>query len=356
MRIAIDARLYSSTAGGDSTYWTGLLRKLDGLEGDFVAFHQENTQLEARSWSRVRPLKIGAKSTRWWSLVRFPLAARKARCDLIHTQYTLSPLCGNRGITTVHDVSFLIEPGWFTPKDRLILGRSVPLSCARAQRVITVSESSKREIEFHIPSATNKLRVTYLAPHPDLRIMKREDAIKELGHRLPGGRFALTVSSIWKRKNTEMIVRLFEDHAHEWDCDLVLTGRNIERLASNHPRIHFLGFVSSDLVSALYSTANLYLCPSLHEGFGLPVLEAFQAGCPVIASSHGAIPEIAGKENAVFVDPTQPRAWKEAIANALDDELSLGPMIDSARKRASEFSWDRMAKETVDVYHEALVD
>src|SRR5687767_6719140 len=120
--VAIDARLVGGTATGDSTYWLGLLYGLSQIATDFKFLLISNAKAPPKipQSDNFRWMTVPARSNRWWSLVRFPLAARKAGAGVSHTQYNLSPLVGRSGITTIHDVSFFIGPEWFQPKDRFL--------------------------------------------------------------------------------------------------------------------------------------------------------------------------------------------------------------------------------------------
>src|SRR5262245_14649672 len=115
--IAIDARLLGGQSTGDSTYWNGLIRALAELEwdGQFLRFTDKASLAAAPRDSLFAWIHVPAGSARWWSFVRFTLAARRAGAGAIHVQYSLSPLCGRTRITTIHDVSFLIGPQWFMP-------------------------------------------------------------------------------------------------------------------------------------------------------------------------------------------------------------------------------------------------
>jgi len=161
--IALDARLVGGTNTGDSTYWSGLIEALAhgdcGL--DFLLFSNAPRPQGIPNCRNFRWIEVPSRSNRWWSYVSFPLAARKMGAKAIHTQYSLSPLAGSCGITTVHDVSFFIGPEWFRPKDRVILQRTVPASVKRAARVIAVSQTCQREIEHFIPGAKGKVRAIY---------------------------------------------------------------------------------------------------------------------------------------------------------------------------------------------------
>jgi glycosyltransferase involved in cell wall biosynthesis len=317
--LAIDARLVGRDATGDSTYWSGLLLGLAraSCEFDFLLFSND----EKPDWIPDVPhfhwTTLASRRQRWWSLFRFPLTARRMGARAIHTQYNLSPLAGRRGITTIHDVSFLIEPDWFRPVDRVLLTRVVPGSAKRAAAVITVSETSKSEISRLLPIADAKVRVTTLASGPFISPMdkaKAREAVRsELGIEGP---YVLTVGTRWPRKNMELAVSAVGKLPGTFVHRLAITGKSGWGDDSLNERCVPTGYVSNELLSALYSAADLYLAPSKHEGFGIPILEAFTCGCPVLCSSGGAQPEVAGDAAAVL-ESWSPNDWAASIRVSL---------------------------------------
>jgi alpha-1,3-rhamnosyl/mannosyltransferase len=292
------------------------------------------------------------RQRRWWSLYQFPLAARRLGAKAVHGQYNLSPLLGRRGITTVHDVSFFIGPEWFTPKDRLILQRFVPKTVARSSRVITVSETSRKEIEHYISAARGKTTVTPLALNPAITPMDaatgRSIVSRAFGLTQP---YLLTVSTRWPRKNMALAVEAVIALGDDPDMPLVVTGKRGWGDEQEHPKVKRLGYVADEHLAALYAAASLYLAPSRHEGFGLPLLEAFASQCPVLCSSGGALPEVAG--GAACVETSwQPADWAKTIRSLLSDSSKLDAMRVAGLQRLNDFSWDRTAQITLDVYRE----
>lgn len=353
--VAIDARLVGRNATGDSTYWLGLLHGLSRLDSNLTFLLYSNA--EPPPWIpqsvNFRWITLLSRNSRWWSLLRFPLAARKSGARAIHTQYNLSPLAGRVGITTIHDVSFFVDPQWFNSKDLFVLRRFVPSSARRATRVITVSETSKSEIEDHIPATRGKIAVTLLARNPQIGPIELDGARKivdRLGIPRP---YLLAVGTRWPRKNMNLAVRAAEGLPHELPHSLVLTGKAGWGEEATGNRIHTTGYVDADVLSALYSAADLYVLPSLHEGFGLTLLEAFACGCPVICSAGGALPEVAGDAAKVMRDWDHAE-WSDMIARLLGDPSKLDDLRTKGRARESQFSWLKTAAETVKVYEDVI--
>jgi glycosyltransferase involved in cell wall biosynthesis len=351
--IAIDARLVGGNSTGDSTYWSGLTAALAAVPSEFRFVLFGDFARPASLPSALAWVHLPSSNSRWWSQVAFPLASRRLGAQVVHVQYSLSPLVRKGGVTTIHDVSFLIGPEWFRPRDRFLLSRTVPASARRAARVITVSESSRREIESLVPASRDKVRVTPLACPDWIQRHDRSEAqgrLRAIGIESP---FLLTVGTRWPRKNMQLAldaVQLLPDRlAHK----LVVTGKQGWGAEELGARAVATGYVSNELLSDLYSAADLYLAPSRHEGFGLPILEAFRCGCPVICSAGGAFPEVAG-DAAIVESSWRPEDWATSIEKLLSDPSTLQDLQQRGREREKQFTWHACAERTLEVYREVI--
>lgn len=353
--VAIDARLVGGSSTGDTTYWNGLLYGLSRLEPSARVLLFSNAERPSGIpwYDGFEWIRVPSGSSRWWSMVSFPLAARRLGAKVLHTQYNLSPLAGRRGVTTIHDVSFFIGPEWFRPRDLMLLRRFVPLSAARAARVVTVSETSKSEIERFIPAARGKIAVTHLAPSPGIVPMVAEEACRTVRDALALERpFLLTVGTRWPRKNMSLAIAASDGLPERFPHLLVVTGKaGWGADEEDGRRVVPTGYVDQHLLSALYSSAAMTLVPSRHEGFGLPVVEAFACGCPVLASTGGALPEVAAGA-AEIVPSWEPADWTAALEATLDDSSKLDAMRTRGLERARAFDWRETAQRTLEVYRE----
>ena len=167
MKVAIDARLIGGTNTGDSTYWTCFLQALLDKHPDVELVFISN-QEKPKNVPYINNILwhfVPAKSSRWWSMVAFPLAARKLGAQILHGQYGISPLAKN-GLSTIHDVSFMVNSAWFSKRDEALLRTGVQITSKSAKRLITVSETSKNEILRYFPSARGKTFVALNACPP----------------------------------------------------------------------------------------------------------------------------------------------------------------------------------------------
>lgn len=289
---------------------------------------------------------VSASNSRIWSLVSFPRVARKLGCEVTHVQYSLSPFAINP-VTTIHDVSFFIGPEWFPQKDRKLLQKTVPMSARMAKRVITVSETSRQEIVRYIPGTRDKVRVALNAvPYwiEKVESVEAEKVLLSLGIRAP---FFLTVGTNWARKNMQLAV----DATRNIGIPLIVTGKQGDAIKAPHVRA--VGYVDNATLSALYSTCSMYIAPSLHEGFGIPILEAFRCGAPVICGYGGAMPEVAGT-CAIVKRDYDAISWEQSIREAMSQPSRLEAMRSAAIRRESGFSWDQSAIKHMEIYKEAL--
>ena len=351
LTVAIDARLATTRNTGDTSYWRGLLRGLAAIETDatFLLYSNAPKPEWIPETPRFRWMHLEGPS-RWWSLVQFPLAARRAGAQVVHTQYTLSPLAYKRGVTTVHDVSFLIEPEWFKPKDRILLQWQVPASCRRAARVLTVSETSKAEIERLIPGTRGKIVVTPNALgdniSPVARLAAQEVVKAKFG--IPGP-YLFALGTRWPRKNLKLAVDTYSRLPA--GLTLVVSGQPGWGDEAQHPGVLYTGYVSDADLSALYCGAELFLLTSLHEGFGIPLLEAFACDCPVVCGPGGAMPEVSGGAAHVTAG-YDPAEWAGAVTGLLADSSNLDAMRARGHERLSHYDWSTTAHLTLDTYRE----
>jgi len=268
----------------------------------------------------------------------------------MHVQYSLSPLAGRRGITTVHDISFLVGPEWFRAKDRALMSVTVPASVRRAAKVITVSETSRAEIEQLIPAGRGKTVAIPNACPPWIETVDpataRARVAAELGLSAP---YLLTVGTRWPRKNMRLAVDAASGLAPALPHRLIVTGKAGWGDQELGPRGLASGYVDNALLSCLYSAADLYLAPSRHEGFGIPVLEAFRCGCPVLSSAGGALPEVVA--DAGVVEPSWEAAdWARRIESLVGDPGTLADLRQRGWARERRFTWEEAARLTLDAY------
>jgi len=292
---------------------------------------------------------------RLWHRARLPIPVEvvTGRVDLFYSpDFVLPPtLPGTRTLLTVHDLSFLRYPDHFVPKLVRYLGRVVPRSVARADRVLADSEATRADLIRLLGVPPERVEVLYSGVDPRFRPEPEPGERERLQARYGVGErpYVLSVGTLQPRKNYVRLIRAF---AHlRPDLYLVIAGgrgwlyEEVLAEAERHPdRVRVLGFVDEADLPALYRGAALFVFPSLYEGFGLPVLEAMACGVPVVCSNSSSLPEVAG-EAALLVDPHDEEGLAEAMRRALEDEGARRRMIARGLERAAGFTWERAARQ-----------
>jgi glycosyltransferase involved in cell wall biosynthesis len=267
-------------------------------------------------------------------------------------------------VTTIHDISFFIDPSWFGWKDRTLLRLSVPASIRRAAKVIAVSETSRREMIDILGVDPGKVVATPLGVPSFCREPSQSSNTGEesRSREKPQHPYALFVGGLQARKNWRMAIEAVALAREQWpELTLTITGRSrvpakeLESVIAQRGAGSWLdlcGGVSAEALRSLYQHAFAVIHPSLHEGFGLTPLEAFACGTPVIASDRGAIPEVAG-DAAILLSPDDPRGWADAILSLRNDDHRQR-LIAKGLERAKQFDWGATAAGTLDVYKAAV--
>ncbi|HWD98132.1 MAG TPA: glycosyltransferase family 1 protein [Bryobacteraceae bacterium] len=366
MRFAVDAHAIGRNLTGNEVYVRSLLREFAELDraSEFIACISEP---DAERWipERFDVRHVSADPFRrlGWDLGR---AVKAARADVLHVQYT-APL-GVRVpvIVTVHDVSFLEHPAFFTLARRQQLCFTVRRTVKTSARIITVSEFSRRAILRHYDIPADKVHVVPNAANPYFRVTSHDRARRAVRDRLDlDAPFIFSVGDLQPRKNhirlIEAFARLLSAHP-KLNHHLVLTGKDtwfgekIRLAAANSGvanRIHFTGFVDDSELLDLYNACDCLVFPSLYEGFGLPVLEAHACGRAVACSQTSAIPEVADGACALF-NPADAGEITRAMADILLDPELRARLERLGLKNAARFNWRSSASATLDVYRDVV--
>lgn len=370
MKVVIDAHMIGEQETGNETYILNLIRALRTLDEkpELVVAVAHPNEAEARLGgfdSVCRPLKVSAAP--WarlgWQLA---LACRKEKADLLHVTYAGPLVAPCPMISTIHDVAYLAEPSWFSPRDRLVLTAGVGATVKRCARIITVSEHAKKEIVKNLGLPPERVAVTLEAAAPHYRRLERSalDKSTTLARFRISKPYILAVGNLQPRKNLARLVEAFARTTRKSDepCQLVLAGkaqwRESEVLdcisrAGIGQRVVFTGYVSDEDLVTLFNEALTFAYPSLYEGFGLPVIEAMACGTPVLTSRVTSLPEVAG-EAALLVDPLSIDSISDGLTRLLTDPGLRSSLSEKGMARAATFSWKACAAATATVYREVL--
>jgi glycosyltransferase involved in cell wall biosynthesis len=292
------------------------------------------------------------------------------RFDVVHYMDSRPPLTFPLGprlnAVTQHGFAPLMFDGdYVSRRDRLVNEALIRLA-PRADLTFTASESEREELLARAPvDPRTVVAVHHGVDHDRFFPADRPDETRERVHAQLGidGRYVLYVSNHQRKKNTERLVEAFAEVAREDpSVTLVLTGRGgrsfglVEALIAKHgidERVRVLGHVPDEDLPDLYRAAAAFALPSLHEGFGIPVLEAMACGTPVLASNVYALPEVCG-DAAELVDPYDTSAIVRGLRRILDDEARADELRARGLARAARFTWRRSAERHLETYELAL--
>jgi glycosyltransferase involved in cell wall biosynthesis len=263
-------------------------------------------------------------------------------------------------VVTIHDLSFLFFPHSFRSLRRSYLRVFARMSVRRARRVIAVSESTRRDLVEIYGISPAKIDVVHNGVDASFRPLPADQVAAFRQQRGLPDRFVLFVGTLEPRKN---IVRLIEAYARlpkERPPLLLVGGKGwfydeiFGRVAALDltGEVHFAGFVPAEDLPFWYNAADLFVYPSMYEGFGLPPLEAMACGTAVITSTASSLPEVVGKAGQL-VDPTDTDALTATMEQVLGDRDLQQQMQAAGLVQARSFSWEKAARQTVDSYRRA---
>src|SRR3954452_5090162 len=378
VRVAINLeQLLYRVPGGVGRYTARLATLLPALFPDdgytgFVARHPR-TEIDAAlagfavhlATERLplpRPVLYDA-----WHMIGAPrlsvLARPLAGADVVHAPSVAVPPRGRaRLVVTVHDVAPLLFPETFPARGRWFHRSGLRAAARRADAIIVVSHDAAADVVERTAISADRIRVVHNGVD-DVDVT--EEQVQAMRSRLGLERpYVFWVGTQEPRKNVRLLVQAFAAATAAEPSlphDLVLAGgagwlheqastmAGADRLGD---RLRLLGRVGDEDLHALYRGADLFAFPSIHEGFGLPVLEAMRQGTPVVCTDRSSLPEVAGSA-ALLVTP-DPDAWAAAIISALTDDALRARLAASGRSRATEFSWERCVRQTNDVYADLI--
>lgn len=364
MRFSVDAHAIGCHLTGNEVYIRNLLKEFARLdqESEIVAYISKPhapefvpERFETR-WVSENPYKRLA-----WDLPKH-LAIDKP--DLLHVQYTGPLRTSVPLIVTIHDVSYLELPEYFTPFRAVQLKLTVKRTVERAAKILTPSEFSKTAIVRHYGIEESRVVVVPNAVSSRFRPVDRAVARTAVEERLGvKGPFVLTVGDLQPRKNHLGLLQAFEAVMRanpKLTHRLVFVGKETWYSGKLHQavaastvadRVHFAGFVEdADLVS-FYGACDLFVYPSFYEGFGLPILEAMACGRAVACSNSTAMPEVADSAGLLF-DPHDADQMARAMSDILIDPELRARLERLGQQHAASFSWQKSAAKTLNAYYE----
>jgi glycosyltransferase involved in cell wall biosynthesis len=389
VKIGYNALLLSENPSGVEQYILRLARALHQVDtqDDYVIYAPRDAPLEGLTegcWEVHRaPFRGRNRLTRvLWEQLRLPFWTYRHQVDLLHCPAYVMPTIGSKPtVVTIHDVIALTHPELCRPRNVRHFARRLPRSARLATRIIVPSAVTRTNLVAQTGADPERIRVVPLGVGEAFRPINDTDALhaarKRMG--LPK-RFLLFVGNREPKKNLENLLKGFfaaiinmqqaakrkggKGKAGDKGHALVLVGgegwggvsKRLARLAAElqiEARVLTTGYLADDVLPYVYNMADALVMPSIVEGFGLPVLEAMACGTPVLISEDPALQEVAGNA-ALSINGEDLRSLREALERLMTDRVLRRRLREGGMRQAARYSWERTARETMDVYAEAF--
>ncbi|MEN8252601.1 MAG: glycosyltransferase family 1 protein [Patescibacteria group bacterium] len=371
MKIAIDIRNIGKKRTGSEVVVFELVRHLAQIDSENEYYllidnrsDEEISEVEKRlnigEKSNFNIEQIGSGGKVSWNVWSVPRFCKKMKMDIYHTEYIIPFFMPSftKIITHIHDISFKVHKELITKKDAFFLNTLIPRAVKKSDKVIAVSQFTKDEIVKYYKVPESKIEVVYNAVN--LEPLNRSNAEIREKYNLPQ-RYVLALGTMQPRKNIPFLISAFAQVAREVDdINLVLVGKKshnfddrIQKTIEKYPHIKekviFTGFVAEEDKIGVYKNAEVFVFPSLYEGFGVPILEAIEADTLVVASDIPPHKEIGG-EGIIYFDPYSIDECSKTLYDSLDSDKMKDMIITEAKKQKTRFSWNNSVKKLKQIY------
>lgn len=368
MIIAWDGRGLVGPRTGLGWYTHHLIRGFESLDEDWSASLYLNKPVADQFGTRVNqrvfrfPNTVRLRSI--WENLYLPLALQRNPPDIWHSPLSVVPKglkC--KAVATIHDLAFLHFPQILPASYWNYWTRRISGALTRTDRLIAVSEATRRDLQHWFDVEDGRITVVYEAADPFYNHPPTPEETASVRSRsMMDGPFFLFVGTVEPRKNLPFLLDVYKQLLgimKNVPPLLIVGGKgwlqeDLEaRIASFGGRVHLLGYLPQCDLRVLYANAQLVLIPSRYEGFGLQAAEAMACGAVVLSSNVSSLPEVVG-EGGVLLPIDSTDMWVDKIAELTENEPQLGLLRERAVKQASSFSWQRAARETFGVYQGIL--
>jgi glycosyltransferase involved in cell wall biosynthesis len=364
--IGVDVRDLKVAKTGTRTYLVELCRQFDQMQSNTLRFEFLDTNLPVYTGNNKLLKWIEYLCYQTWKQIVLPLKAHGKHCDIVFCTDNFVPLVrlGYQTIPVFHDAFFFETPQDYGRLWLWLYKKTALPAARRSLAIITPTAHTKKQIQRFAAIYHDKLEVVYEAARS---IDKTNEGLSLDALQLPikSKRYILHVGSFYKRKNLPTLINAFAKlkSAGYADLKLVLAGplpssktendyleiiQTIEKCGFENDVI-LTGYLSDSHLAALYKNALLYAFPSINEGFGLPVLEAFNHDVPVVVANNSCLPEVSG-DAALSFDPFDTEDIFKIIKQVLDDETLRNDMVAKGRERLKYFSWRKTAEQLVEIF------
>lgn len=366
--------MFSSKFTGIGRYVYEFVKNLNGINAEsgypheLVLFFNEPEYKEYETTKNEKKVLVNARHYSFKEQFLLPPKIKKEKVDIMFFPHFNVPILYRKPfVVTIHDLILSIFPGqkmvrWY---HRLAYQMTIKNAVKKAKKVIAVSEHTKDDIIRFLKVPKEKIEIIYSGVGDEFKVIENLDDLAPTLKKYNIKKEFLLYTGVWRNhKNLTRLIEAFSiiRDKHGLDLELVITGKpdphypEVKQEIKKYnlkQEVICTGLVEENELVDLYNAADLYIFPSLYEGFGMPPLEAMKCGTPVVASKISSIPEICGK-NAVYFDPYDAKDIANKILGLYKDAKKKAELIESGIEHATKFSWKKMAEETLRIIRDAL--
>jgi glycosyltransferase involved in cell wall biosynthesis len=309
----------------------------------------------------LREVVIPCNNKFYWDQWLVPRYAKNKAQIIFNTKFSVPLFTSCKTIMVFHGSEHYVYPEFYSKLDILYNRIFMPFFCRKASAISSVSKVAADDMAKFVRFDRHKAFIVHSAIDPCFKPVNDESVLLDIRnkYKLPE-RFILFVGKLYPGKNFKNIVKAYKYLKQEIDFPLKLVSvgdfrwkyeKDLKEINDHRLKndVQFTGWVEQEDLPAIYMLADLFLFPSFYEGFGIPLVEAMACGCPVVTSSTGACPEIANKA-ANYVDPRDPKDIARGVLEVLNNNHLKEQMIARGFEEAQRFSWEKAAKETLDIF------
>jgi len=369
--IGIDGRMYGYAQTGIGNYIRHLLDcvfRLDEKNKYVIFLLPEEYENFKTPNKRIKKVQVFSKWYGWKEQFFLPFDLYKENLDLMHFTHFNSPIPYlGKSIVTIHDITPYFFPGHkMKSLIRKVGFRTVFFSSVKkASKVIAVSQNTKNDIIRHFKISSEKIAVTYEGIDSQFKIINDKEKLDRLRKKYNIPNSFIFYTGVWRNhKNLVGLVKAFGilKNKHKLDCQLVLGGKEdpyypeVRKTWENlglEKDIIRTGFIDQEELPLFYNAAEIFVIPSFYEGFGLIGLEAMACGTPVVSSNKTSLPEVLGNA-AIYFNPDNPEEIAEKIKLVSTNKKLYNELVEKGLKQIEKYSWERMGKETLEIYRSIL--
>jgi glycosyltransferase involved in cell wall biosynthesis len=358
MRVGFDARWYNDSGVG--SYVAGLVPALMLAGCELVVYVNAKNPVPGLEGLAAEIVPVRARKYSPLASLEFQRRASQDKLDLFHSPFYIAPRLECPVIVTVHDLIPFLFPVYPWLKQRIVHA-GYRSSARRAAHIIADSRHTASDIQNILRVAAERITPVHLAAAEAFHPREREGEWQRLQGKFRLSQPYVVVASArnWRTKNLEGALKALamarNESGIEFQTVVYGPAEGIEAVSGDELlqklNVCRAGYVEAEELAALFRHAHAFVMPSLYEGFGLPLVEAMASGCPVITSTGGSLPEVAGNGAQCF-DPADIRGMAAALGELLRDPQELERRKVDALKRAADFSWEKTAQATMTVYHQ----